>query len=211
MLKGELFPSARLSYSGTNMPPKQQCNKLAASDTSSAYIMSCNTSSSSSAGVITIMTTPTITATATSSSASNSYNDAWSMVGPTTTASRRVNGARSSQNNYEMELLLNDIHTSLNMVEDCFDPTASATVNNNRRTNLSFSGATEAVVEQPSHRGRAVPMAETFLCGLSFTEQQIYQLLPLLPRASLMKLPLDLLLLLLEILLLVSQIMSRKN
>jgi hypothetical protein len=157
------------------------------------------------------MTTPTITATATSSSASNSYNDAWSMVGPTTTASRRVNGARSSQNNYEMELLLNDIHTSLNMVEDCFDPTASATVNNNRRTNLSFSGATEAVVEQPSHRGRAVPMAETFLCGLSFTEQQIYQLLPLLPRASLVKLPLDLLLLLLEILLLVSQIMSRKN
>jgi hypothetical protein len=137
MLKGELFPSTRLSYSGTNMPPKQQCNKLVASNTSSAYIMSCNTSSSSSAGVITIMTTQTITATATNSSASNSYNDAWSMVSPTTHASRRVNGARSSQNNYEMELLLDNIYTSLNMVEDYFNPTASTAVNNNCRTSLS--------------------------------------------------------------------------
>jgi hypothetical protein len=99
-----------------------------------------------------------------------------------------------------MELLLDDIHTSLNMVEDCFDPTASAAVNNNRRTSLSSSGAADAVVEQPSHRGGAVPV-----------EQQIHQLLPLLPRASLVKLPLDLLLPLLGILLLVSQIMSRKD
>jgi hypothetical protein len=211
MLKGELFPSARLSCSDTNMPPKQQRNKLAASDTSSAYVISCNTSSSSSASVITTMTTPTTTATATTSSASNSYNDAWSIVGPTTITSCRVNGGSSSQNSYEMELLLDDIHTSLNMVEDCFDPTASAAVNNNRRTSLSSSGAADAVVEQPSHRGEAVPVAENFLSGLSFTEQQIHQLLPLLPRASLVKLPLDLLLPLLRILLLVSQIMSRKD
>jgi hypothetical protein len=71
-----------------------------------------------------------------------------------------VNGGRSSQNSYEMELLLDDIHTSLNMVEDCFNPTASAAVNNIRRTNLSSSGAAEAVVEQPSHRGGAVPVEQ---------------------------------------------------
>ena len=157
------------------------------------------------------MTTPATTATVTSSSAFNNYNDAWSMVGPTTAASCRVSRGRSNQNNYEMELLLDDIHTSLNMVEDCFDPTASAAINNNRRTSLSSSGAAKAVVEQPSHRGGAVPVAETFLWGLSFTEQQIHQLLPILPRASLVKLPLDLLLPLLRILLLVSQIMSRKD
>jgi hypothetical protein len=167
VLKGELFPSARLSCSGTSTPPKQQCYELAASDTSSTYLMSCSSSSSSSAGVVTTMTAPATTATATSSSASSSYNDAWSMVGPTTTASSRVSGGSSSQNNYEMELLLDDIHTSLNMVEDCFDPTASAAVNNNRRTSLSSSGAAEAVVEQPSHRGGAAPVAETFLWGLS--------------------------------------------
>jgi hypothetical protein len=110
-----------------------------------------------------------------------------------------------------MELLLDDIHTSLNMVEDCFDPTASAAVNNNRRTSLSSSGAAEAVVEQPSHRGGAVPVAETFLWGLSLTVQRIHQLLPLLPGASLVKLPLGHLLPLLGILLLVTQIMSRKD
>jgi hypothetical protein len=133
------------------------------------------------------------------------------MVGPTTTTSRRVSRERNNQNNYEMELLLDDIRTSLNIIEDCFDPTVSATVNNNCRTNLSSSGAAETVVEQPSHRGEAVPVAETFLWSLSFIEQQIHQLLLILPRASLVTLPLDLLLPLLRILLLVSQIISRKD
>jgi hypothetical protein len=68
---------------------------------------------------------------------------------------------------YEMELSLDDIHTSLKMVIYYFHLTATAVVNNNRRTSLSSSEAAEAVVKQPLHRDEAVPVAETFLWCLS--------------------------------------------
>jgi hypothetical protein len=81
--------------------------------------------------------------------------------------SRKVNGKSSSQKNYKMELSLDDIHTFLKMVKYCFHLTATAAVNNNRRTSLSSLEAAETVVEQLLHRDEAVPVAETFLWCLS--------------------------------------------
>jgi hypothetical protein len=83
------------------------------------------------------MTTPATTATTTGSSASDSYNDVWSIVNPITITSHRVSGRNSNQNNYEMELLLNDIHISLNIVKKSFNLTVSIAVNNNRCISLS--------------------------------------------------------------------------
>jgi hypothetical protein len=136
-LKNKLFLSVWLRCNGTNTSLKQQCYKLAASDMSSTYLMSCSSSSSSSADIITTMTAPATIATTTGSSASDSYNDVWSIINPITVTSHRVSGRNSNRNNYEMELLLSDIHISLNIVKKKFNLTVSIAVNNNHCISLS--------------------------------------------------------------------------
>jgi hypothetical protein len=104
---------------------------------SSTYLMSCSSSSSSSADIITTMTAPATIATTTGSSASDSYNDVWSIINPITVTSHRVSGRNSNRTNYEMELLLSDIHISLNIVKKIFNLTISIAVNNNHCISLS--------------------------------------------------------------------------